>query len=61
MNSNTNQLKTTTKGEVTLCVCGGLIETEYEWLGEVNGIGQTDAHERCEDCGKWRVTRSVGG
>jgi uncharacterized Zn finger protein len=41
--------------------CGGSIETDYEWLGEINGVGQTDHHMRCENCGRYKIERHTGG
>lgn len=42
--------------------CGGLIGTDYEWLGEdENGVGMTRHIERCEDCGRWNDEVVKGG
>jgi len=41
--------------------CGGLVDTDFEWLGEREGVGETRHIERCEDCGRWRDSIVKGG
>ena len=47
---------------VDFCVCGGYIESDYEWLGEPegDGLGYTRIYDTCEECGNW-ATEVVTG
>ena len=46
-------LNKTWTGHFWICAdCGGLVDSESEWLGEdANGKGWFRLHERCEECG----------
>ena len=50
-----NLLKIDSSKDYFQCAdCGGLVESDFYWLGEdAQGRGMTDAHYRCEDCGRW--------
>jgi hypothetical protein len=54
--NDANTLKIIFKDGCHICGdCGELVETDYEWLGEKNGVGQVAHHDKCTGCGKWKV------
>ena len=61
--ARTNVLVAVNKGGYEECAdCGGLIDTEYEWLGEnQDGVGVTRYIDRCMTCGRWREELVKGG
>lgn len=61
MNINST-LRTIQKSGYEVCSdCGGLVLTDYEWLGEKDGVGQTRHINRCEGCGKSNTEIIEGG
>ena len=57
-----NTLKIIFKDGYSICGdCGELVETDYEWLGEKNGVGRTEHQNKCTGCGKWKNEIVEGG
>jgi len=56
-------LKLINKGGYNVCQdCGGLVHTNYEWLGEnKDGVGKTRHINQCEGCGRWSDEIISGG